>query len=907
MAQRHVTFRYDEFFEDYLVSSIILYLPLYGEYIANNTLTSYISSAGQKFLSPYITTLSSNIWNLPQYNYCKRNEETCSTTNCEKCFDSSTNCFECKTSGFMNRHQNKDVFTTECPGTANGIYVLKLPPAPKVIELKEITTGYKGMTINFFIKLFGFRDSGEIDIISLGDNLKISYNANPDNEYFGLNLKYYMGSSEKVISNYYDFRKHFGLWTFISVSTFNETYKNYFPPMVRFEINQKKMPIVGPLDYLTFKNIKFSDRIYALVRDLKIYKTYIVGAHTYKVYTGSTSAINYDVNNYIIEEKFKPGTLDTCKNEDSNYNCVLEKDDDLFDPPSNYDKFKPIIDEIKLGTEQSCSTDNCDICFGEGEYNCSCNFQNNEEKIFLGNVSNHYCKKLDYINFARADPITIPATSVNDKYSLQFWFFAHSYIEYVFKGLKMEWQNQLTIEIKLDSTNKYNYLCYVGNDVSTPIEIKMDTWNFIHCAADYVDEKKIYFTTEEDSFEVALRPPKPSGPSDLIISDLTDDNIRDWGILFYKHIRLWKNAFKSSSFLSRIEISSLFSYSTLMQQWNTIFNKNHNMINTKNGDIKTVTYTNKIGANIIPEDIYEDMKVHPFLCSNPGEYYDRKTEKCVNFIELSGINNEINIDGIDVAYSHNYGIAFWILMEDHKEITNTIEISWQYHMQISLKYNDDNDSKFKIYCFPQNYEPYFDIINNPSLLLNQKTEQVLNSATKEYENDLGGNWLWVQCSLSYNNRYYYLNEKEETLISETLYKYNGDEIKNDEPLGYFYNAINDVSLSNLRIKINGNSKSVYLRCLYLFKDYLPYNYNFKYMDMYRIDKEEFPPLTLAINFAEFENVGSNTIKFKYRKYTSLDNLMTPLDFEVTFTSNPIKELADNFIFLPLCNPLNNEK
>ena len=121
---------------------------------------------------------------------------------------------------------------------------MKLPPAPKVIELEEEEDDYKGMTINFFIKLFGFRDSGEIDIISLGDNLKISYNANPDNEYFGLNLKYYMGSSEKVISNYYDFRKHFGLWTFISVSTFNETYKNYFPPMVRFEINQKKCQLL---------------------------------------------------------------------------------------------------------------------------------------------------------------------------------------------------------------------------------------------------------------------------------------------------------------------------------------------------------------------------------------------------------------------------------------------------------------------------------------------------------------------------------------------------------------------------------------------------------------------------------------------------------------------------------------
>ena len=82
------------------------------------------------------------------------------------------------------------------------------------------------------------------------------------------------------------------------------------------------------------------------------------------------------------------------------------------------------------------------------------------------------------------------------------------------------------------------------------------------------------------------------------------------------------------------------------------------MINTLDGNPIPVPYPTKIGANIIPEDIYEDMKIHPFLCSYPGEYYDRKTEKCVNFIELSGINEEINIDGIDVAYSHNYGIAF---------------------------------------------------------------------------------------------------------------------------------------------------------------------------------------------------------------------------------------------------------
>jgi hypothetical protein len=145
----------------------------------------------------------------------------------------------------MNRQESNNVFTTNCPSTSGGKYVLKLPPAPQVIELThEEPQNYTGMTINFFIKLFGFEEQGEIDIVSLGDNLKISYNANPDHEYFGLNLKYYMGSSEKVISNYYDFRKHFGVWTFISVSTFNETFKNYFPPMVRFEINQKKCQLL---------------------------------------------------------------------------------------------------------------------------------------------------------------------------------------------------------------------------------------------------------------------------------------------------------------------------------------------------------------------------------------------------------------------------------------------------------------------------------------------------------------------------------------------------------------------------------------------------------------------------------------------------------------------------------------
>ena len=73
----------------------------------------------------------------------------------------------------MNRQESNNVFTTNCPSTSGGKYVLKLPPAPQVIELThEEPQNYTGMTINFFIKLFGFEEQGEIDIVSLGDNLK---------------------------------------------------------------------------------------------------------------------------------------------------------------------------------------------------------------------------------------------------------------------------------------------------------------------------------------------------------------------------------------------------------------------------------------------------------------------------------------------------------------------------------------------------------------------------------------------------------------------------------------------------------------------------------------------------------------------------------------------------------------
>ena len=66
LANRYVAYRYDEYFSDYkyLLSSIKLYYPLYGHYIANNLLSQYRSKE-----SALNTNSPTNNWNFPQYAY----------------------------------------------------------------------------------------------------------------------------------------------------------------------------------------------------------------------------------------------------------------------------------------------------------------------------------------------------------------------------------------------------------------------------------------------------------------------------------------------------------------------------------------------------------------------------------------------------------------------------------------------------------------------------------------------------------------------------------------------------------------------------------------------------------------------------------------------------------------------
>ena len=566
--------------------------------------------------------------------------------NCDNCFYGLDQCYECNSNNDFYLNRDEGGKTIVCKSKTN--YVLKLPLTDndvtfKLNPFKDSTTippKYEGYTVNFFIKIYGFTTTEKVDIIYLSENLKISYNSNFDDKYFGLNLVTFTGSSETVVSNYYDFRKHFGLWTFISVATYNKTNDTFFPPMVRFEINQKKMPIVGPLDYLNIQEISFSEQIFALVQKLKIYSTYLLASHAFETNIGPNNDIEENFENFLLKEYFIPKNnckfesgIDVTKKSDGSiindyvYPCESDNDEELLrtDIPKN--QYIHFTNESRFYENGGKCDDECDICIEGTKYDCSCNYKNNQEKLFLGNVSNHYCNRFKYINFAKGNAEKKNLTNYTSKFTLHFWVFAYSYVENVFQGLEVEWKNHVTNRVYLDSTKKYYFDCIInGESGGRLIDFNMNKWNFLHCALDY-DSNKAYIATEEESFEIFnktyYRKP-PDGTNDFNIRDLT--TVKDWGVLFYKHIRLWNDTFQYSSFLSRINItktSKYFSSSLLLFQYNTTFIKEHihKALETRNenDEIPTnylqVEYDEeKIGTNIVPEEIYQDVLDEPKAC-----------------------------------------------------------------------------------------------------------------------------------------------------------------------------------------------------------------------------------------------------------------------------------------------------
>ena len=258
------------------------------------------------------------------------------------------------------------------------------------------------------------------------------------------------------------------------------------------------------MENIAIGRIIFSEHLFALVRDFNIYTTYLIGLNSFEM---NTAERNKDVNkvdetiSYFTpvssesECKFSNFGITARSKENSetivpNYECVIDELQEIYKDEkvtgNNYYYFEK--DSYPYPSKKTGP-----YCAGYNQYNCTCNFRNKNMRIFLGNVSNHYCKDFIYINFAKAEDIRIPNIKPGGRqFTLHFWVFAYSYIDKVFRGINVEWKRFVTIEVRLDSTGSYYFTCLRnGKETGKSLPFVLNEWVFLHCSFNTITTKSM--------------------------------------------------------------------------------------------------------------------------------------------------------------------------------------------------------------------------------------------------------------------------------------------------------------------------------------------------------------------------------------------------------------------------------
>ena len=910
------------------INAILCYYPLYNQYIANNKITDLDTSKSNCKIS-----LDHGTYNLKKYNYRYKVDiiegngldqkyskhgsdpafiDTCDN-GCSRCWE-RTFCYKCQSGYFLSGRKcliiSKKYFRS--------------PPIPKADSTLNFADITNGVTISFWTKPMGFENNvQEILTIGSSNSLSLYYSSEDDPApAYGL---YILGNNagitdnkNKIIACESEFRDNMGKWTFISIAYHKQ--KNYvnpdsfFPRMMKFEINTDSIPVDIEGNKIindpNFSTITIKKGYFGLFSPVKFYNEFIIQAITYEKSNQLTAPFSVPI----------PTLQLTCSSSDTN--CVADEEPDLglfIDSCSLY--------QDTLTTDNSC----LNLCSGNGWERCTCWAQNYNSQMLLKNDNKTLCRPLDYINFAKMEPIKITglsSASSSKKCTLQFWMFAYSYSPNGFGGITFDWKGHN--KIKLDCSDySCKFTCYQKDASGQTLkieDIKINQWVFLSCAVDY-DKKIMYInaTTEDNINSYAdhtnVIDDIPSPTSELTISD--DSSYDEWGILFFRQIRLWKNAFFNPEFLSRVLIETPSKFPDLLHSWEPVYNGKmvdaYAQNNLKVVDIVdsskefTVYYgpSNKLfrtyGMNVIDESKYSILT----MCSEDGLYYDVTLKRCMQFLDLSKMN-DFTFKDLPSGYSGNYALAFWVFFEQADLYKNDgLHISWSRHLEITIQVDDF----LKGYCLPQGY--YTDYESNDPTFLTRYNDALNKADLRLLPEGLSedGNWIWVICSVSYYKRNFYMmgnygNTNEQNIIPEVLIPGTGGagtETRTSYPMRFYLSDLNNNNMYKSKLSVTNinPNKKLYLREILLFRNYIPtwYAEKIKYMNMKDLSNNELPALAFVANFADFD---LDTKKLKYYIYergygaTTYEKVESSLLLTVRNAGSTF-ELSANFNFQSLCD------
>jgi hypothetical protein len=145
---------------------------------------------------------------------------------------------------------------------------------------------------------------------------------------------------------------------------------------------------------------------------------------------------------------------------------------------------------------------------------------------------------------------------------MQFWVFTYSYIANTFGGITFSWNYHNQIRV-VPSGSNYNFVCSPFYDSNYPalqttitgtLSYTANAWNFLSCAVDVVDGAFYLNTASSSTNTLTTQSPSPNltthTTSTLTISD--NSTYGEWGVMFFRQIRLWMDCYTTAGFLSRV-------------------------------------------------------------------------------------------------------------------------------------------------------------------------------------------------------------------------------------------------------------------------------------------------------------------------------------------------------------------
>ena len=901
-------------------------------------------------------------------------------TGCLRCWNAGSNCYECVKGYTLTLERaciqvSKYYFLSPCLSQSSDANKCKAKLIIPDNVYKEKETD--AISVTFWIKPLGFDSSTTHKIIQFSEKDYLEFSdVYTDNS--GLMLKNELGIiansknfREKI--GYWSFISLSYYNKKLKTTSDHTIYeKEYFPTMINFEVNEENLPIrkYNTLIYLKFDALEIFSEFVGLLFNIQFYHEYLIGAYGFATNDGnliSPFSIPLAVKSYLV-----PGTTpsdcfdsrDFYFNNGDNFGCAGENDR-LFDTfATSYNNYITI--ESGFGQPYDCefkndyenSESNClNACKGVDKFACSCLNRNyNSQMLIKGkseksNSYHIYCRTLDYINFSKAKKITINhvrTAKETKKFTLQFWIYFYSYKDETFGGVTFNWKGHNIITV-FKKNKKYYTKCqtYTVDDGeitldSTELELNIIKWNFISCSVNY-EEALFYLNTNNDidtnAYNVLDGPRlehyriNPSVPPNFLVNndwttlEITENTVdyEDWGYLYYRQIHLWKFAYFNAEFLSRVDILSPSKFPYLLHTWDTYFKGYKDGNFHKNFIVKdicgiandfNVTYTGPLGFNYIPE---EDIK-HIDLCSEDGEYYDIYLKKCLPFADL-GLIDDFTFTEVPYSYSGSYSMAFWIFFEDSSTIGSGIHFKWERHLQITvIKY-----TQLQGYCLPQGY--YSDDISNAQF--SDKLNKIPNYASTNLLRDdqsESGVWIWVLCSVSNYKESFFIQGNgaiiTKTIEREELYYSDltdvNQPVRNAYPYHYFMSEVEDGVPQTSKLHLEGlaNDKRIYIRDLFLFKDYIPewYANAFKNIDLSQITEDwMLQSMIFVCNFADF-NLNKMTLTYYVinQQKSGKESLFTKTKKIVKLyrtskiSSTKTFELCSNFAFIKIINPISGD-